>query len=162
MKIKIDENTIYMDSQKLSWGMEREAVRTCLKLPLEVHDEEFDFLDPPVLQKRDIFGTYEKGSVYIFCNYDEQEKLNEFEIHLAGEVEIAGTTINFGEPVLQEYLSLSPQKKIFRDEDGSLVLPELNITMASSEEMGGEGDGLDYIYFSNSIEHLGEITEDNQ
>ena len=96
-----------------------------------------------------------KAKNYFFLNYNEDNKLQSIEIHGGIDVKIKNFTLEFKKDITIALKSLSAISENYSEvEDGNYVFEDLKMAIATSESMGGDGNGLDYFYASNDIEHM--------
>ena len=163
MKIEAIPNIgIIINGKEFNWGNDRNFLRESLNNLHKEDDNIFemsDFFDGDtsydIIQKRDIYENINSTENYFFLNYDEDEKLESIEIHSGINISINNIDLIF-EKDINEYLKLfkSIGENYTEIEEGNFLFQNLKITIANSESMGGDGNGLSYFYSSKSIEHL--------
>lgn len=165
MKIEYIPNLGFIvNSQKFLWGQERNIIREYLKNQHTEEDkiiEMSEFFDGDtsfdIEQKRDIYHDINAEENYFFLNYDNDGNLEALEIHSGVLILIKDFELVF-EKDINNYLKYfnSIGENYLEIEYGNFLFENLKMTIANSESMGGEGNGLSYFYSSNDIEHLKE------
>jgi len=163
MKIEIIPNIgLLIDGNEFNWGNYRTSLRENLKNQHKEDDNVFEMSEffegdssYDIIQKRDIYQNINNRENYFFLNYDKEEKLESLEAHSGIIISINNIELSF-EKDINEYLKLfkSNGEYYIEIEDGNYLFQNLKITIANSESMGGDGNGLSYFYTSKSIEHL--------
>ena len=94
---------------------------------------------------------------YFFLSYDKQDKLNELEVHWGMNILINKIEMEFGKDI-KDYLERlkSAGYEYIELEEGNYLFKGLKITIADSESMGGDGNGLSYFYSGQNIDHFVE------
>lgn len=163
MKLKILPNIGFeFNTERFNWNEDRVSVRQKLQYLHKEDDrliEMSHFFDGDtrhdIDQKRDIYHDINGTKNYFFLNYDKDNRLYELEVHSGIEVSIDNIALKF-EKDLQHYLDQLKSKGYdYKEiEPGNYVFKSLKITIADSASMGGEGQGLAYLYFGQHIDHL--------
>nr|WP_294779722.1 hypothetical protein [uncultured Flavobacterium sp.] len=152
MKIEVIPNIGFViDDKDFNW----ESDRATLRKNLENQHRENDNKRNNIIRRRDIYKDINDNKNFFFLNYDEEEKLESLEVHSGVTITINKIELIF-EKDINEYLKLfkSHGEYYTEIEDGNYLFQNLKITIANSESMGGNGNGLSYFYTSKSIEHL--------
>lgn len=144
---------IEIHSEKIFWNESRQNVRVKLKQSHRDDDKEFDnsdFFDGDtsfnIIQKRDIYQDFQNEENLFFFTYDEENKLSEIEFHMGIELIIGNTKIAIGEDINRVIEKL--QYPFSENDEGNYFFNELKLTMANDAYMGGDGNGLSYIYLT--------------
>ncbi|RYZ90882.1 MAG: hypothetical protein EOP06_07395 [Proteobacteria bacterium] len=148
----------------ITWGMPRGKVRELLmkdfkednatldfsEIFAKTEDDDFDFS-----QRRDIYSGLVNEGDSIFMLYDDEDRLSEFEVHENISVSISDFRLYSGQP-LEEILEWADNEEygLEQSEPGNYIIPELKITFADFNAMGGNDDGLAYFYASADVSHL--------
>jgi hypothetical protein len=144
---------IEIQSEKILWNKSRGNIRVKLKQSHKDDDKEFnnsDFFDGDksfnIIQKRDIYQDFQNEKNLFFFNYNSENKLSEIEFHMGIELTIGNTEIEIGEDINKTIGKLEyPYSK---KDDGNYFFNELKLNIANDEYMGGNGNGLSYIYLT--------------
>lgn len=163
MKIKYLPNIGFqIDSEKFDWNKDRFSVRKKLQDRHKVDDKIFEMSkffggdkSRDIEQRRDIYQNINKGNNYFFLSYDKDDKLSALEVHWGIEVLVKEILLKF-ERDLSDYLKEieSTGESYSELEEGNYLFPNLKMTIANSESMGGDGNGLSYFYGALNIDHL--------
>ncbi len=165
MKIEYLPNLGFsFNSKNIEWGNDRDSVRKKLGNKYKVDDRIIDLSDiydgdesKNINQKRDLysFGIFKKGKMVL--NYDENNKINEIEIHSGIDISINSINLKFGINI-SNFINEFKKNKIefLETEKGNYLFPKLKMVIANSESLGGNGNSLDYFYASSDISHLTE------
>lgn len=150
-----------VNGKELNWGDDRQTIRKKLGIKYSEDDNVIDLAsftggDPSqnLDVKRDIYGNME-NPFFFHLNYDTEQKLESVEIHKCETIGVGKIVLPFGQDIDQiqtELFKLDP--KGGQLDSGEFLFPQIKVTVASSEAMGGDGSGLSYFYAANSIEHL--------
>ena len=142
-----------INGKALNWGDDRPAVRKRLGIKYEEDDRLIDlsnFFNGDQSQninvKRDLYGN--ATSAFSFhINYDQHHRLESIEIHKCAEVILKHVTLKFGEDLMTAMQSISTvDSNATETDNGEILYPELKMVVASSDSMGGDGNGLSYFY----------------
>lgn len=108
-------------------------------------------------QKRDLYENLNSDNDMLFLNYDKDGKLKELEVHSGFDILVNNIRLDFGNEILF-FLNQFQKNGLehFETEKGNYLLPQLKMTIADSESMGGNGTGLSYFYATSDISHLTE------
>jgi hypothetical protein len=152
-----------INSSEIKWGDNRESVRNVL---LNFHKEDDRVIDLSTAyggdtsfnlhQKRDIYENF-GGKNYFFCNYDKNSCLSDIEVHSGADILVSGITLTFGKDVslfLNEFRKLGYVP--VEIEKGQFFFEGLKIVIATSDAMGGDGEGFSYFYTAKDVSHLVE------
>ncbi|WP_298427807.1 hypothetical protein [uncultured Kordia sp.] len=151
-----------LNSDIFNWSEEREFVRQKLKNRHKDDDELIEmsqFLNGDtsryIDQKRDIYQDINGMKNYFFLSYNKDNLLRELEVHWGIKIWIEVIEMEF-EKDINTYLNLLNSNGFdFKEiEQGNYLFEKLKITIADSESIGGEGNGLSYLYSGQSIGHL--------
>lgn len=156
-----DTGFIY-NSEKVEWNTDRSAVRKIFGNKHKENDKIINiaqsFNDDESMnihQKRDIYKNLNSEESLIFLNYDNGNKLIDLEVHFGYEVLICTILLEFGIEI--SYFVKLFEKKGFQYtelESGNYLFPELKITIADDQSMGGDGNRLTYFCGTTDVEHL--------
>ncbi len=153
-----------LNSVKIEWNTERNSVREKIGNEHKEDDRIIDvaqFFDGDesmnIHQRRDIYENLISKNDMLFLNYDKDNKLSELEVHSGYEILIGNIRLNFGNDISDFIRQFKKNEIEYSEiEKGNYLLPKLNITIANSESMGGNGTGLTYFYAASKISHLTE------
>jgi hypothetical protein len=149
-------------TSEVLWGESRDSVRTKLLNSHEDADRVIDLggamegdtsLDLHVRQ--DIYENYSGSENHFSLNYNEEHRLYEAELHTGIDLSVADTELKFGDHVssiINRLKSIGLETREYSG--GEFVVPALKLSISSSEAMGGDGNGLAYIYLAQDINHL--------
>ena len=163
MTIEYIPNTGFkVNSVLFTWNDTRNAIRGNLNLKHKADDRVIDLAkywdgdeSKNIKQRRDIYEDYGGAKNYFFLNYSEDDTLEALEFHEGATIVIEGVEFNFEQDIddCVDRLDKIDSEKVALEE-GSYLFKNLKITIANSESMGGEGNGLGYFYASRDISHL--------
>lgn len=163
MTIEYIPNTGFkMNSVLFTWDDKRNIIRGNLNLKHKPDDRVIELAQywdgdesKNIKQKRDIYENYGGGNNYFFLNYGEGDTLEAIEFHWGASIMIGSVELNFEQDLddCVSRLDKIDNEKI-ELEEGSYLFKNLKITIANSESLGGEGNGLGYFYASRDISHL--------
>lgn len=151
-----------LDSENFNWNDGRDSVRHKLRNQHKDDDRVIEMSEffggdksHDIEQRRDIYEDVNGEKNYFFLSYDEEDKLSELEINGGIEIFIKEIQLIF-EKDINTYLEAFKKigEKYVETEEGNYLFEDLKMTIANSESMGGEGNGLTYFYGARSIEHL--------
>lgn len=151
-----------IDSFSFNWSDPRELIREKLNQKHKEDDRVIElakYFDGDVSQNihqyRDIYENYKAAENYFFLSYDENGLLSEVEIHWGISIKVYDQILIFDTPIqiFLDNLSLYDDTT-HETEEGNYLLPKLKMSIATSEAMGGNGDGLSYFYAGKNIDHL--------
>lgn len=147
-----------INSELFSWGESRSSCRAKLKAQHEEEDRtlfEDKSSKEQILQKRDIYEDLEGGFNFFFLNYNSNEELHELELNWGVQLQVKEVQLNF-EDNLQEckkQLSALDADSV-ELEKGSILFKNLLLNICNDKAMGGDGNGLSYVYAAANIDHL--------
>ncbi len=137
----------------IPWGTTRKKVREMLKGAYEISDKEFE----GIVSRRDIYRELKGQQVYLFLNYDQNDRFSELEIHEGVALNIFDEMIHFD---MQLWDAVDTLSKISSNQtiidEGEVLFPDLKLNLCSAASMGGdqENNQLAYIYCAQNISHL--------
>ena len=151
-----------MLSQSIQWGEQRESIRRKLQNKHKDDDRITDLShvfdgdeSHNIHQRRDIYTNSNSGENYFFLNYDTEHKFNEIEVHWGFDVIVNGVKLQFNKDISHAVTELKKTSaSVSEIEPGNFLFHDLKMVIASSEAMGGDGDGLSYFYAAKDISHL--------
>jgi len=151
-----------LNSESFNWNDERKSVREKLKNQHKEDDNVMEMSDffggdtsHDIIQKRDIYEDINEMKNYFFLMYDKENRLNELEIHWGIDTKIDNIQMEFDKDINLYLNELKSKGYEFNEiEEGNYLFKKLKITIANSESIGGEGNGLSYLYAGKDIEHL--------
>jgi hypothetical protein len=150
-----------INGKEANWGDDRQTIRKKLGIKFSEDDHVIDIASftggdasENLDMKRDLYGNEE--TLFRFnLNYDAAQKLESIEIHECETVQIGKSTLQFGRDINEIQKALLKFDSTGGDlESGEILFPQIKVVVASSEVMGGEGNGLSYFYAASSIDHL--------
>ena len=158
----LPDNSFTINNQTIVWHTDRSTVREALANSHNEDDSISDlseFFDGDssynIETRRDIYTDFNNSENYFFFSYDKQDKITEIEIHSGFTISINGINITFGEDIAQVVNRLNTlDDNYLETEEGNYLFPDLKITVASDESMGGDGTGFSYFYAAKDITHL--------
>ena len=156
MEVKYTPNFgIEINSEKILWNESRQNIRIKLNELHKEDDTEFDnseFFDGDnsfnIVQKRDIYQDFKNDENLFFFNYDDEDKLSEIEFHMGIQLVVENERIEIGKEI-----NLVIEKLNYpytENENGNYFFEELKLNIANDEFMGGDGNGLSYIYVTKN------------
>jgi hypothetical protein len=142
-------------SKTIQWGDGRQQVRDALSLKFQQDDGRLDnsqFFGGDhsydIVYRRDIYTDF-------MTNFNEEDCLTEWEIHKTQTITVSGIALTFGKDTMGFVNALkSIDDQVIEVEPGKFLFTRLKILLASSGAMGGEGNGLDYVYAAKDISHV--------
>ena len=163
MKIEyIPNNGFQINTEKLNWEENRISVRSKFQNQHKDDDKIIEMSEffggdksHDIEQRRDIYQDINNDKNYFFLSYDKDDNLIELEIHRGVEILVKGIQLEFGKNIndfLQQFEEIG--EKYTKTEEGNYLFNNLKMTIANSDTMGGEGNGLSYFYGAKNIEHL--------
>ena len=156
MPIEITYKTsesISINNIQLNWGSARDKNRDRLNNKHKAADLFIEEIQ--MQQNRDIYENYLNLENYFFLNYDNNNLLQDAEIHNGASIKISSCQFNMYDDVsnvLDKLKLISDNIKILTE--GEYFFPDLKLTVSNAEAMGGEGNSLSYFYCSDNIDHL--------
>ncbi|WP_299888265.1 hypothetical protein [uncultured Lacinutrix sp.] len=163
MKIEILPNEGFkFNSDIFYWNDDRKLVREKLK---NQHKEDDKLIEMPqffngdtsydIDQKRDVYQDTSGTKNCFLLSYDKDNQLIELEVHSGIKVWIDNIALEFEKDIKIYLNQLNSKGYDFKEvEQGNYLFEKLKITIADSESIGGDGNGLSYLYSGQSIEHL--------
>ena len=140
----------------LPWGVDRQKIRILLNGNYEINDSVIELnqynngeTSQNIVQRRDIYKNYLSQDNFFFLNFDENDKLQDIEIHHGLVINIGTIIVSFEmdiEKVADLINGISSSKR--KISEGEYLFEDLKLAIASSEAMGGEGNELSYFYCS--------------
>ena len=142
--------------------MPRQEVRSKLNEKYEEQNQvisvkEFLPESEDIISRKDIYRNFKRSNLWMVFIYDENDKLTQFEMHSGEGVSIKKLNLYFNEHIDEaikrlknlniNHIYLSPEE---------IFIPDLKTVFASADHMGGDGKEIEYIYFSQKIDHLEE------
>ena len=163
MTIEYIPNTGFkLNSVLFAWNDARNVLRGNLNLKHKADDRVIDLAkywdgdeSKNIKQRRDIYEDYGGADNYFFLNYSEDDKLESLELHSGATIVIGGFVLHFDDDFDECVGGLDKiDSEKIELEEGSYLFKNLKITIANSESLGGDGNGLGYFYASRDISHL--------
>ena len=151
-----------LNAHIFNWNDERESVRQKLKHQHKEDDKVIamsQFFDGDtshdIDQKRDIYQDIDGMKNYFFLNYNKDNLLTALEVHWGVKIWIDNIAMEF-EKDINIYLNQLQLKgyDFYEIDQGNYLFEKLKITIADAESIGGDGNGLSYLYSGQHIEHL--------
>lgn len=151
-----------IDSISINWSESREIIREKLNQKHIVDDKIIELAQyfdgdesQNIYQHRDIYENFNSTENYFFLSYDENGLFSELEIHKGMKIKIYEDVLEFETPIEIVLDKLSIYDNTIKEtDDGNYLLPKLKIALATSEVMGGVGNGFSYFYSGRSVDHL--------
>lgn len=163
MQIKYLPNVGFeINSISFKWGEDRSESRTKLEDAHTVDDRIIDLAQffggdesKNITQRRDVFTDYKGTKNYFFFSYTIDDKLNELEVHWGATILVEGLSLDFEKDINTYVHQLAQIDEDYREvEPGDFFFPNLKLDIANSESCGAEGNGLNYFYGANNVDHL--------
>lgn len=156
-----------INNRTINWLADRTAVRQALE---NSHTEDNSITDMSeffggddsynIVTRKDIYTDFGNSENYFFFHYSNEEKLIEIEIHSGFIININGLENAFGEDINLVVDRLRLLDENYSEiEEGNYLFPDLKLTVASSESMGGDGADFSYFYAAKDMSHLIDSTE---
>jgi hypothetical protein len=146
-----------IDIKEIKWGYKRDLIRQLLSEEFQQHDGTIDnsqFFDGDtsynINYRQDLYKNYN-------INYDKDDCIKEFEIHHNADILVLGITLKFGKDIsefLNKFKKLNHLPTTVKE--GEFFFERLKMVIATSESMGGEGNGLAYFYAGVDVSHVVE------
>ena len=142
----------------INWGDSRSAIRDQMNYRFKEDNRIIELTDDEDIElRRDIYQSESGNKYHFILSYDEKGKLSEISIHSGAIVIVKGIELQFGKDIDIICTHLNQVGENFIGiEEGNFLFEDLKLTIANSQSMGGEGNGLDYFYASKDISHLTE------
>lgn len=145
---------VLFNNNTIDWDTDRTIIRKLLGNTYRPDDQIIDLGDTKLYMKRDIYQNYGSENNLFFFNY-EDNILREVEFHGGINITIDKVQFDFDTNIQRVVeLLLSISSNYTEINDGEYLFPELKLTIASDEAMGGDGNNLSYFYCSKNIDHL--------
>jgi hypothetical protein len=163
MRLEILPNKGFkLNSFIFNWSEERKSVRQKLKNRHKEDDRVIEMsqffngdTSHDIDQKRDIYQNLNGMKNYFFLSYDKDNLLSELEVHWGIKIWIDNIEMEFEKDINTYLNQLNSKGFDFKEiQQGNYLFEKLKITIADSESIGGDGNGLSYLYSGQSIEHL--------
>ena len=149
---------IKLNSKTINWLTDRDAVRKLIDLPFEEQDRVIDLSENQSVQcRRDVYENINAEDNYIFFNYNIDNELTEVEVHWGVDITVKDVMLNFNSNIKSNVNALKKLTDNFKEiEPGNFLFPDLKLTIADNNSLGGEDHNLGYFYASTDISHLEE------
>jgi hypothetical protein len=144
-----------IESQEIKWGEKRDSIRKILKKEFQQDDGTIDnspFFDGDtsynIIYRRDLYKNFK-------TTYDKDDCLTELEVHQEADVLVSGITLMFGKDIsefINQFKKLNNNPTVVNE--GEYFFESLKMVIATSQSMGGEGNGLDYFYVGKDVSHV--------
>lgn len=139
----------------IKWGDKRNLIRQILTEKFEENDGTIDnseFFNGDtsfnIDYRQDLYKDYK-------ISYDKNDCVKELEILQNTDILVNGILLTFGTDIFE---LLSKFKKLnyipTTVKEGEFFFEEIKMVIATSESMGGEGNGLDYFYAGANVNHI--------
>ncbi len=163
MKLSIlPDSGFELNTERFNWSEDRASVRQKLQ---HTHKEDDRLIEMAhffngdkshdIDQRRDIYHDINGTKNYFFLNYDKENRLSELEVHSGINVWIDTIELIFEKDIKNYLNQLKSLGYDFTEiELGNYVFESLKISIADSKSIGGEGNGLAYLYSGKDIQHL--------
>jgi len=160
--IYIPKHGFQIESEKFNWNDDRTSVRKKLQNQHKDDDRVIEMADffgrdksHNIEQKRDIYQDINDSTNYFFLSYGKDDKLSELEVHSGIQIRVKNVELKFQTDINESLKELEKSGENYLEtEEGNYLFENLKMTIANSESMGGEGNGLSYFYGAKDIEHL--------
>ncbi len=139
---------IKCDDVVIRFGMNRAVARELLS-----NEQQFNVSRGDA---EDSYNEFQNTSTWFNLSYDNDNMLREIEFHGGklryDKIALLGADAEVKD-IAEQFESLG---FVFREQEygEGLLCEELKTVIASSEDMGGDGDGCEYFYTSSDISHL--------
>ena len=149
---------IKLNSQSINWQTNRDKVRNSIGLPFKELDRIVDLgPDESVLSRRDVYDDVNGEKNHFTFHYNKDNLLNEIEIHWGIDIWVKGVKLKFGKDINDNVNALTKLSNNVREiEAGNFLFPDLKLTIADKDSLGGEGHEMGYFYASTDISHFDE------
>ena len=149
---------IKLNSSTINWLQHRGNIRKLIDLPFEEEDKVIDLGDNRSIQvKRDIYENVNSGDNYFFLNYNSENLLTEIEVQWGVNITVNDIDIDFKKNIRESVNGLCKLSHTYKEiEPGNYLFPDLKLTIADQNSLGGDGHNLGYFYASTDISHLNE------
>ncbi len=141
--------------KEIKWGDRRNSIRQILTDEYEerngtIDNSEFFNGDTSfnIDYRQDLYKNYK-------INYDKDDFVKELEVHQNADILVARVLLTFGTDI-SELLSKLERINYLPTtvKEGEFFFEQLKMVIATSESMGGEGDGLNYFYAGADVTHV--------
>jgi hypothetical protein len=144
-----------IESKEIKWGDKRDLVRQNLTEEFQQDDGTIDnsqFFDGDtsynIIYRRDLYKNFK-------TTYNKDDCLTELEVHQEVDVLVSGITLIFGKDISEftnQFKKLNYNPTVVKE--GEFFFESLKMVIATSQSMGGEGNGLDYFYAGKNVSHV--------
>lgn len=148
----------------LHWNIDRNLTRALFNHKFEASDNILDLSaynngdsSQNIIQRRDIYESYQNQNNLFFLNFDKSDHLTEIEIHYGFNINIENIIIDFSmdiELIVNLLSNISSNKIELSAEE--YFFKDLKLIIASGNAMGGNDKNLSYFYCGNDLSHLNE------
>jgi len=146
-----------INSAFINWDDDRLFIRSIFKGIHKEDDKIFEFEDENIEQRRDVYQNYLGEDNCFFLNYNSNDQFSEIEIHWGMSIIIKGVRLVFENELSDVIKSINALGfDAIEMGKGEFFFPELRMTIADGEAMGGNGNGLSYFYATKDVSHLSE------
>jgi len=137
---------IKLNSVTINWRTHRDNVRKLIDLPFEILDRVTHLGDKQTIEsKRDAYQNVNGGDNYFFFNFNSDNVLTEIEIHWGVDIFVKDAALSFKNPIQDNVNALTKLTDNYKEiEPGNYFFPDLKLTIADEESLGGEGHNLGY------------------
>ena len=142
--------TTRRDLQEL-WGSPSEAMNVVHNISNYLPNAE------DIIERKDIYQNYLNKNISFAAVYDKDDIFAEFELHQADQITVADLDISFKLTVPDLVSELKKRGYDLTELEGSdenILINSLLTNFASSQQLGGDGHLVRYVYCSRSIDHL--------
>lgn len=153
----IPTEKIIIDTVSIQFNDNRSSIRTRLSMPHTEDNQIIQLSDldtTPIVQRRDIYKNINFTDNYFFLGYNEDDLLNEIEIHFCEKINVFDITFDFNDSIEAIKIKLRRYSSVIKRDDGEYFFKELKAVIMNQDRMGGEGNDLAYFYCASDVTHL--------
>lgn len=111
----------------------------------------------PIITKKDIYNRTFDPALWFVLIYDDQEEFKAFELHEGINFAVQDCQIDFSDDIFfikNKLIELGYDLHSLDGSEENILVSAIKTNFASSNEMGGDGKELSYVYCAENIDHL--------
>lgn len=107
-----------------------------------------------IYQRRDIYKNVNSTENIFFLSYDENDLLNEIEVHNCDKIKVNDFVFDFNDELDFIASGLNNYSLETRKGEGEYFFKDIKVTIMNKNQMGAEGGTLGYFYCAEDVTHL--------
>jgi hypothetical protein len=153
---------LLIDKVAIKFSEKRESVRDKVSMEYKednqvIEVEESESEPKVIYQRRDIYGNVGLDKTFFFLGYDENDLLNEVEIHLCDKIKVNDFTFRFNDRLNDVVAGLGKYSEPIQRSEGEYFFKEIKISIMDNSQLGASDDNnLGYFYCADNVVHLEE------